>query len=378
MKILIAPDKFKGSLTGDEVAEAIERGVRAIDPEIETIVIPLADGGEGSLAFLQMTLHLDMVEIEVEDPLGRPINVMYGIDGGHAYIELAAASGLLLLDQKDRSPLNTSSFGTGQMIAHAIEQGAKQISLFVGGSATNDGGMGIAAALGCRFLDINNNVLSPIGANLLRIKEIDCELAKQKIGDCKITVFTDVSNVLCGSQGAAYTYAPQKGANSAEVEILDRGLKNLAQRIELAGFRKIHDLEGGGAAGGIAAGLVGLLNADLSSAIHVILDICQIDELIKGVDLIITGEGKVDQSSLDGKLLSGLVKQANRSAVPIMVVCGQNELAKSSWNALDIIDVSEISILASSEAESMLNARALIQKMICLRLPKIISRKIDP
>ena len=254
MKVLISPDKFKGSLSAQEVCEAIDRGVKKFDQRIETIFHPLADGGEGTLENLQSSLELESVVVEVNDPLFRPVKAEYKIGGGNAYIEMAAASGLPLLTVQERNCLYTTTYGTGELMLHAINKGVNNIYLFVGGSATNDGGIGMANALGYQFYDAENNELSPIGKELINISRIDHSKMKMDINKINLTAVCDVKNPLFGPEGAAYIYGPQKGGNEEEIKMLDKGLRNLSEVVYSTLGKDIANLEGGGAAGGISAG----------------------------------------------------------------------------------------------------------------------------
>jgi len=324
LKVLIAPDKFKGTLTAHEVCEAIEAGIKGFDPSIEVIKLPLADGGEGSLDILE-SLDLNRISIKVHDPLFRLIPSYYCLKNDTAYIEMATASGLQLLNPSERNATRTTTLGTGELILDAINKGATRIYLFIGGSATNDAGIGMAQALGYKFLDKEGNELQPIGANLNAISEISHSL-KVDFSGVSFVVATDVKNLLYGQNGAAYVYAVQKGANPEEVESLDNGLKNFGSILESTFNKDYSQTPGAGAAGGIGAGAMAFLNAEIRSGIGSIMKIVSFDEQLQRVDLVITGEGKYDRQTLEGKVIQGVVQQSQKYSKPVGVICGIVEL----------------------------------------------------
>lgn len=328
MKILIIPDKFKGSLSSTQVCDVIEKGIMNILPESEITKIPLADGGEESLESLEAQLKFERVYLKVHDSLNRPIETFYGVQNNIAYIELAKATGLQLLRETERNPNFTSSFGTGEMILHALNNGAKKIYLFVGGSSTNDAGIGLANALGYVFYDDKDVVLEPIGANLSKIKRIDNSSAIS-FENIEFNVLTDVKNMLFGKNGAAYTFAEQKGADNQEVTELDNGLINISNIIKTEFNVDVSKLEGGGAAGGVGAGAVVFCNAKISSGIDTILNLLNVDEKILQSDLVITGEGKLDSQTLEGKVVNGVMRRCRKLKTSFSIVCGQNTLTES-------------------------------------------------
>lgn len=325
MNILLCPDKFKGSLTAREVCAALHRGLAPRYPDAEIVSRPLADGGDGSLDVLEDYLDVRTVTIECSDPLGRPIQASYRRSGSAAYIEVAAASGLVLLREAEREVLKTSSLGTGQLMAHAVEHGVQEVFLFLGGSATNDAGMGIAHALGYRFLDDSGQALPPIGKHLGKVASIDQSGLIPEMANVKVHVVCDVDNPLFGPNGAAYVYAPQKGATESDVELLDEGLRNLAKKLVAAGYPDVGELPGAGAAGGIGGGAVAFLNGHLQSGTATFLEISQLEKQVKEADLIITGEGFLDAQTAQGKLISGVCDLAHQHGKPIIGVCGGAE-----------------------------------------------------
>lgn len=324
MNILIAPDKFRGSLEATEVCDAVEKGVLMACPSAYIIKTPLADGGEGTAAILTKSQNGKFIEITVEDPLGRATPAVYGISGNGktAFIEMSAASGLHLLQKDEQNPLYTSSYGTGEMIAHALETGVDTIILGIGGSATTDAGTGMARALGFRFLDETGNEVVPNGENLHSIKSIDDSRKNPLLDPCKVIVACDVTNPLYGPNGAAYVYGPQKGADEAGVRLLDEGLRSFAQVAAGHFGNSFENIPGAGAAGGVGAGAVWFLRARLYEGIRIVMEQLEIPGKIKEMDLVITGEGKADEQTLSGKVVKGLASLCKESGVPLALLCG--------------------------------------------------------
>lgn len=324
MKIIIAPNSFKESLSAAEVATAIKEGFAHIFPRAEYICLPLADGGEGTTAALVNACQGKWVELEVEDPLGRTITTQYGLlPNGTAVMEMAAASGLHLLQPSERNPLLTSSYGTGQMIAHATLNGAKHIIIGIGGSATNDGGAGMLEALGIRFLDKNGQPLPKGGKALAQLAQIDVSGSlKTLINIPPITVACDVNNPLTGTQGASIVFGPQKGATPEMVIQLEHALKHYAQIVQQTGFPDTQHLAGSGAAGGLGFSLRTFLNATIQSGIDLVLQTTQLSQYLPNTDLIITGEGKMDEQTLFGKVPMGVLKLAKSHQIPIIGIAG--------------------------------------------------------
>lgn len=323
MKVLIACDSFKDALSAMEVCQAIENGLKMGIADIETIRFPLADGGEGTAEILTYHSQGMIRTIVVNDPLSRPVKASYGIskDGTTAFIEMAAASGLPLLKPEERRAALTSTFGTGELVLDAIAQGARSIFLGIGGSATNDVGMGMAQALGYRFLDREGKELQGTGENLIRVAEITAP-ENPLPADLKVNVICDVDNPLYGPKGAAFVYAPQKGASSETVKQLDEGLQHFSQILQ-AHFKKDFALiPGAGAAGGLGAGAMAFLGAQLQAGISTVLAYTNIDQYLPQVDLIITGEGKLDHQTLHGKLIHGICQKAAQFKVPVVALCG--------------------------------------------------------
>ncbi len=335
MNILVAPDKFRGSLEAAEVCNAVESGIKKAYPNAKVTSIPLADGGEGTSKILTEQANGSDVSITVMDPLNRPIKAIYGISEDHqvAFIEMAAASGLGLLAACERNPLRTSTFGTGQLIADALGRGVKKIILGIGGSATTDGGIGMAEALGYSFKDNAGNTLFPEGESLAKIGSIDTRNVDSRLASVSITVACDVTNPLYGQDGAAFVYGPQKGADAEMVARLDAGLENLAGVATRVFGRDVSLVPGAGAAGGLGAGCMWFLDAVLKDGISIVMEQCNIASLVENADLVITGEGKVDEQTLAGKVVKGLAGLCRSHRVPLAVVCGTLQITPEQAQA---------------------------------------------
>lgn len=360
MKILLCPDKFKGSLSAQEVCDSLSKGLMDGSNNVHLIHHPMADGGDGSIDILKPLLNLVEVKISTVDPLGRPIEAKYYHSEDTAYIELAEASGIILLETSELNPLVTSTIGTGLMIKDAIDRGFNKIFLFIGGSATNDAGIGIANALGIDFLNENEEPLKPIGINLGKIKSIKNN-SPYNFQNIEIRVLCDVTNPMFGPEGAAYIYGPQKGATPEDVFILDMGLRNYAKRLEAQHEVYISEQPGIGAAGAVGASLVGLLNARLENGFQMLASITQLESAIKNAELVITGEGKIDATSFQGKVVGNvlsLCKQYNKSCG---IVCGMME--ESQVIGMNLKFKKSIISLAGDLDESMKNSKQFLVKL---------------
>lgn len=337
-KFVIAPDKFKGSLTGLEFCEAVEAGIRQVFNEVEIIKSPLADGGDGTIEVVRYYLNAETVQLTVNDPLFRSIQASYLFSPSSrtAYIEMAEASGLKVLQEHEKNCMQTTTLGTGQLIADAIDKGAKEIILGIGGSATNDAGMGMATALGFRFLDEHGKALSPVGANLLHVSRIDTSEVIPKLKDVLFKVACDVTNPFYGQNGAAHIYAGQKGASEDEIELLDKGLKSFAGVLKEQFKIDVQQISGAGAAGGMGAAACIFLNAELASGIELVKDLANFDSIIKGADWIITGEGKLDDQTLSGKAIQGVLDSAHKFGIPVAAFCGSIEISESTVEKLGL------------------------------------------
>lgn len=354
MKVIIATDKFKGSLTSFEACAAIAAGVLNATKKAETLQFPMADGGDGFAAVMKYYLHTETIPCQTEDPLGRPINASYELKGDMAIIEMATASGLVLLNESERTALKTSTRGTGIMIRDAITKGAKKIILGLGGSATNDAGTGILAALGFQFIDSNGQSLEPGGENLIRIDKI---IPPDHLPDMQFDIACDVQNILYGPEGAAYVYAPQKGASPEDVQLLDAGLRNFSRLLK----NDIAGIPGTGAAGGIAAGLMGFFDVQLKKGIELIMATSGIRHDIPGAGLVITGEGKIDLQTSYGKVVSEIAALADDHHIPAIAFCGVSEV--DDPHRLKLQAVEAIKPENMSTAEAMANgARLLTEK----------------
>jgi glycerate 2-kinase len=324
MKIVVAPDSFKESLSASDVAARIESGVKKVLPEAFVTCIPLADGGEGTVESIVYATDGKIIHTPSLDPLGREIQSFYGVmgNGFTAVIEMAAASGLELLKPEERNPMITSTYGTGLLLKNAIENGYKEIIIGIGGSATNDGGVGMAMALGYRFLDEKGNEIGQGGGNLNNLANIDDCNINTIIKDVRITVASDVRNPLLGPQGASFVFGPQKGATDLMVEQLDLNLRHLARITSKFLGRDLSQVEGAGAAGGLGFGMMAFLGATLRPGFGIIKDVTQLEKHIGSADLVITGEGKIDHQSIYGKTVYGIGKIARKYNVPVIALCG--------------------------------------------------------
>ena len=368
MNILIAPDKFKGSLSANQVCHAIANGLRTLNVDQEIITHPLADGGDGSLDILNHHLDLQKVELQVSDPLGKKINTYYYKKEQEAYIEVAKASGLVLINQEAQNPLYTSTYGTGEMVRHAIENKSTKINLFLGGSATNDGGLGIAAALGYVFRDKNKSPVEPIGNNLGLINTIDDRQAVET-GHVKFSLISDVQNPLLGPNGAAYVYAPQKGAAPDEVKKLDQGLAHIAAIIYAHTQINIQSIPGSGAAGGIPAAMVGLFNATIHSGIKAMMSWTNFESILKSADMVISGEGKLDDQSLQGKVIHGVAELCKKYNKPLYLFVGKNELENDKQLELNAKGIYEIMSVAKNEKDAITNGVAYLKELVVSNWP---------
>lgn len=365
MKIVIASDSYKGSCSTLEVADAIEKGIRKVREDVEIFKIPVADGGEGTVDALVLGMNGKYQEVEVLDPLGRKITAKYGILEDHvAVIEMSAASGLPLLKEQDLNPMITTTYGTGQLIQAAMEKGCRKILVGIGGSATNDGGVGMAQALGVSFRDRNGKEIGFGGGELRKIQEIDSTNINPLLKKTEIIVMSDVTNPLCGENGASYIYGAQKGADQEMIKILDDNLRYYAQVIKFNIGKDIMDIPGAGAAGGLGAGLMAFCNAKLSSGIEKVLEITKIDDYLKDADLAITGEGRIDRQSIYGKVPIGVAKRAQEYNVPVIVVAGSIGKGASAVYDYGVNAFVDIVNKPMSLEESMKNAPYLIEQTV--------------
>lgn len=325
-RVVVAPDSFKGSLSSVKAAEAIRTGIYNAVKEADVAIIPMADGGEGTVDALLAAAGGERIAVTVEGPLGEPVEAAYGLlpGGRTAVIEMAAASGLPLVAAQSRDPLATTTYGTGQLVRDALARGAERILIGLGGSATNDGGMGMAQALGVRFLDEAGQLIAERGCGrlLASIASIDASGLDPRLATAEITVLSDVTNPLCGPDGASAVYGPQKGASPEAVKLLDRGLAHYAERIAAHNGRLIRDVPGAGAAGGLGAGLLAFCNAEMKPGIQVIMELVGFEQAADGAQLIITGEGRTDGQTAFGKVPVGIAAGARPYGVPVICLSG--------------------------------------------------------
>ncbi|MGC8467583.1 MAG: glycerate kinase [Acidithiobacillus sp.] len=324
MRILIAPDHFKGSMRADEVAEIIRKALNWHVPDIHCEPLPLADGGEGTMAVLATALGGSFREVSVRDPLGRLVPAKLAlVDAGRtAVVEMAAASGLLRLSATERNPLETHTLGTGDLLRAALDLGVERIVLGIGGSATNDGGMGMLCALGARFLDARGHDLAPAGRNLASVRGVDFSGLDPRLVHTHIEVICDVDNPLLGPQGATRVYGPQKGASEAELSTLEEGMRHYAAQLQRCCPRDIVHSAGAGAAGGLGAACI-FLGASLRPGMEVIAELVDLEGRIAASDLVITGEGCVDEQTLRGKTVAGVLRLARKQRKPVIVIAGR-------------------------------------------------------
>ncbi|CAI1757800.1 Glycerate kinase [Serratia quinivorans] len=323
-KVVIAPDSFKESLSAMAVAEAIERGFRQIYPQVQYVKLPMADGGEGTVDSMVAATGGEIVRVEVTGPLGQPVSAFYGLlgEGETAVIEMAAASGLHLAPKGQRDPRITTSYGTGELILAALERGVKAIILGIGGSATNDGGAGMMQALGARLLDDQQQPLPPGGAALARLAQIDLSAVDPRLQQVSVTAACDVDNPLCGPHGASAVFGPQKGATPEMVTQLDAALSHFGSLLQQATGREVLNAPGAGAAGGMGAALLGMLNARLRPGIEIVIETLRLEEALRDADLVITGEGRLDSQSIHGKTPIGVARVAKRHGLPVIGIAG--------------------------------------------------------
>ncbi|HHR5902262.1 TPA: glycerate kinase [Providencia alcalifaciens] len=324
MKIIIAPDSFKESMSADIAAQSIIHGFQRVFPEAEYVLLPVADGGEGTVDALVAARHGKKVSVRVADPLGMPVTAHYGLlaESQTAVIEMAQASGLMLVPIERRNPMLTNSYGTGQLIAHALSQGVKQIILGIGGSATVDGGVGMLQALGVKFYDENRQLLGTSGNILPQIAHIDIQHIDPRLSHCKIDVACDVSNPLVGKQGSAAVFGPQKGATSEMIVELDKALDQFAGHLQNLTGTDYRYLEGGGAAGGIAVAIAALLGGELKSGIEIVMAALQFEQHLQNTDLVIIGEGSMDGQTAGGKAPIGIARLAAKHQIPVIALSG--------------------------------------------------------
>ena len=324
MKIVIAPDSYKESLSALEVAQAVEAGFRQVFPDAEYVLVPVADGGEGTVDAMVAATGGRKEIVTVTGPLGEPVEAFYGLtgDGETAVIEMAAASGLMLVPAAARNPLRTSSRGTGELIRAALDAGARRFILGIGGSATNDGGAGMVQALGVRLLDLEGRELDGSGGDLARLERIDVSALDPRLAECRIEVACDVDNPLTGARGASAVFGPQKGATPEMVQALDANLARLARIVERDLGVAVDAVPGAGAAGGMGAAMLAFFGATLKPGIEIVTAAVDLDTHVRDADLVITGEGRIDFQTVHGKTPIGVARVARRHGKPVIGIAG--------------------------------------------------------
>lgn len=332
-KCVVVSDSFKGTVSSREICEIAQRVIPRHFPACEVVCIPVADGGEGTVDCFIQAMGAQRVEVTVTNALGEKSAAAYARIGELAIIEMAAAAGLPQVGAL-RCPGTATTYGVGELIAHAVDSGCRKILLGLGGSATNDGGCGCAAALGVRFYDADGQSFVPVGDTLGRIARIDTAEAEALLRSVEITVMCDVTNPLYGPTGAAYVFAPQKGADAEKVKSLDAGLRHFGDVIRSQYGLDVSAMPGAGAAGGMGAGCVALLGGTIQSGIDAVLDVTGFDRQLEGADLVITGEGRIDSQSADGKVVSGVARRTRAKGVPLIAIAGG--IADSAGAVYDI------------------------------------------
>ena len=323
MKFLFASDSFKGTLSSTEISDLLEISAFRHFPGCSCVKVPIADGGEGTVDAIMRAAGGTYRQVTVHGPLFEERISSYGIiDQKKVIIEMAAASGLPLVPDKLRDPMKTTTYGTGQLIRDALDLGFRHITVAIGGSATNDGGMGAMIALGARFLDADGRQLKGIGADLYHVSDIDLTHLHPAVKETAFTVMCDVNNPLTGPNGATYTFGSQKGANEVSLSLLETGMKNYAALIKRKFSIDVDSMPGAGAAGGLGAALMVFLNARLRSGIETVLDLIHFDDLLKDVDLVVTGEGRIDWQSACGKVLDGIGRRCQKAGIPAVAIVG--------------------------------------------------------
>ena len=362
MKIAIAPDSFKECLTADEVAGAIEEGVRRALPDCVTVCVPMADGGEGTVDALIAATNGRIVELTGTGPMGTPVATRYGLlgDGESAVIEMAAVSGLPLVRTEERDPRIATTYGTGELLCDALNRGASRIIIGLGGSATNDGGAGAAQALGVSLRDAAGRELPWGGAALARLATIDLSRRHPRLNQCVLEAACDVDNPLCGPTGASRVYGPQKGAGPTVVEELDAALRHFGDVIEEQLGVPVLDVPGAGAAGGLGAGLVAFAGGVLRPGVDIVADACKLTSRIAGAELVITGEGRIDAQTPHGKTPAGVAKAARQLGIPVVAIAGSLGPGYDAVHDCGIREVIPIQSGTMSLAEAMARAPELL------------------
>lgn len=372
-KILLAPDSFKGTMTAAEICMIMAEEIRRVFPACEIVEIPVADGGEGTVESFLRAVPGQAISARISGPFGEPVDGYYALldSGKTAVVEMAAAAGLPMVEDR-KDPAKATTYGVGQLIAAAVQRGARQVIVGMGGSCTNDGGCGMAAALGVKFMDAHGREFIPTGGTLESIVAIDTSGAEDMLRGVTLRAMCDVDNPLCGPEGAAFVFAPQKGADAQMVQLLDQGLCHYGRLLEmLPGNASIASMPGAGAAGGLGAGMRGLLGAELVPGIEAVLDVAGFDALIDGCDLIFTGEGRIDGQSLSGKVVLGVARRAARKGTPVCAIVGdaQDEGLEAAYEQglTSVISINRLAIpFAQAKPRAKDDLRATVRNLLRL------------
>lgn len=357
MKLLFASDSFKGSLTSEKANITLERAARVVFGICDCIKVEIADGGEGTLeAILGSDPSYEKEIVTVSGPLGEPIEAFYIRKGNQAVVEMAKASGITLVKEEDRNPLYTTTEGTGELLRHALKHGCTDIYVAIGGSATNDGGLGAMTALGYQFLDAEGNPLAGIGKSLEHVSRIDDSGAMEEIKQATFTVMCDVTNPLTGPKGATHVFGPQKGAVGDILTRLESGMVHYQNVLETYLGQEIGTVKGLGAAGGLGAALYAFLGAQMKSGIDVVLNLCQFESMLDGVDFVVTGEGKTDFQSAYGKVIYGIAKRCKANGIPVFVISGALEGDLDSLYDIGVVSMASTVCKITSIEEAMEHA----------------------
>ena len=361
-RVVIASDKFKGSLTATEVAQALAAGMLDVLPRLQTVLLPVADGGDGTVA-AALSAGYDKITVDAVGPTGEQVRAPYALHGDRAVVELAAVVGLSMLPGGRLDPLRSSTYGLGLVIADAIRRGATTVVLGLGGSASTDGGAGMVQALGARLLDADGHDLQPGGAALANLAHLDLAPLRARLEAVKIIVASDVDNPLLGPNGAAAVFGPQKGAQPQDVQMLERGLRHWSELVSQATERNDTERPGAGAAGGAGYAALAVLNAEIRPGIELILDLIDFDAKVAGADLVVTGEGSLDEQSLAGKAPVGVARAAAKAGVPVIAVAGRLQLSQQRLQDAGISAAYPLSDLEPDPDRSIANASTLLRQL---------------
>jgi glycerate 2-kinase len=362
MRVVVAPDKFEGSLSAGQAASAIQAGLRRARPDVEVVRLPIGDGGAGTLDAL-IASGFERVPVPAGGPTGEPVEAAIAVQGQRAFVEMAEASGLQRLPGGRPAPLEASTSGTGELVRAALDRGARQLVLGIGGSASTDGGAGMAAALGVRFLDQGGAELPPGGAALLRLARVDLTGLDPRLRQVEVTVASDVDNPLVGPEGAAHVYGPQKGAGPDDVLLLDSALRRYARVLADDLGLELAATPGAGAAGGLGAGAIAFLGARIRPGIELVLELIGFQDAVAEADLVVTGEGKLDAQTLRGKAPVGVARAANAHGVPVVALAGAVEVADRELRAAGFEEAHALLDLEPDPQRCMAEAASLLERL---------------